>query len=30
VDMWILAGHMKRRYAYARVVYNDLAQKVKT
>ena len=29
VDMWILAGHMKKRYAYHRVVYTDLAEKVK-
>lgn len=29
VDMWILAGHMQRRYPFEDVVYNDLAEKVK-
>jgi NitT/TauT family transport system substrate-binding protein len=28
VDMWILAGHMTKRYPFERVVNNDLAEKI--
>ena len=28
VDMWILAGHMKKRHPFERVVSNDLAEKI--
>jgi hypothetical protein len=29
VDMWILAGHMKKRYRFDEVVDNTLAEKIK-
>ena len=29
VDMWILAGHMERRYPFEQVVYTDLAEKIR-
>ncbi|MFC1798205.1 ABC transporter substrate-binding protein [Thermodesulfobacteriota bacterium] len=29
VDMWILAGHMEKRYPFEQIVYNDLAEKIK-
>ena len=27
VDMWIQAGHMKKRYPFKQIVFNDLAEK---
>jgi NitT/TauT family transport system substrate-binding protein len=29
VDMWLQAGHMKKRYLFEQVVFNDLAEKVR-
>jgi hypothetical protein len=29
VDMWLQAGHMKKRFPFEQVVFNDLAEKVR-